>query len=530
MLVNTPAKAPKWAILIVFCLAQFLDVANLSAVNITLPTIKAELHFTEGQLPWIVNAFTLTFGTFLLIGGKLGDKYGHKRLFLTGLLWFSIWSLVCGLSKGVILLCIARAMQGLGAASTIPNAMALIQFTYTEEVEKSRALSVFSSSGALGFGIGLVLGGVFTATIGWKYIFYISAIMGVVIAIIAYFVIPESNAAYRANVKLDIWGAIAITAALLAFVYGVSDGHWSSPQVIVCLILSVLLMILFVWIESKVEAPMLPMAIFRTRMFSAMLLVAALYQTWYLVYNLYCTLIFQEIMGYGALNTAFAFFPLAFPGLVLNPLAGYLIPKVGAKPLLVVGTGCMAVSAALFALAGENTSYWPLPFPSMCIGEIGIAMTYTSAMVAALTMAKSGEHGLNSAVFQVAMQAGSGVGLAITNAISDAVINATGSHLKGYQVGLWIGFAVTLLCVLITLVFVPSKATLEKKKLARAEAALKESKNMEDANDTLNLESFEEETKTSDTENEKSRHRANELQKSQGKNGSESDVDPSLMV
>lgn len=165
-------KVPKWAILVVFCLAQFLDVANLSAVNISLPTIKTELHFSESELPWIVNAFTLTFGTFLLIGGKLGDKYGHKRFFMVGLLWFSLWSLVCGLSNSVILLCVARAMQGLGAALTIPNSLALIQFTYTEEIEKSRALSVFSSSGALGFGIGLVLGGVFTATIGWKYIFY----------------------------------------------------------------------------------------------------------------------------------------------------------------------------------------------------------------------------------------------------------------------------------------------------------------------------------------------------------------------
>ncbi|KAG0197947.1 hypothetical protein BGX28_008565 [Mortierella sp. GBA30] len=471
MPVSTANKAPKWAILVVFCLAQFLDVANLSAVNISLPTIKAELHFTESQLPWIVNAFTLTFGTFLLIGGKLGDKYGHKRLFLAGLLWFSIWSLVCGLSQSVILLCIARAMQGLGAAATIPNALALIQFTYTEDVAKSRALAVFSSSGALGFGMGLVLGGVFTATIGWKYIFYISAIMGLLIAAIAFFLIPESSADYRANVKLDVAGAITITAALLAIVYAISDGHWSSVQVIVCLILGVSLLFLFIWIEKKVESPMLPMTIFRTRMFSAMLIVGALYQTWYLVYNLYCTLIFQEVMQYSALQTAYAFFPLAFPGLVLNPLAGYLIPKVGAKPLLVIGTGCMALSAALFALADADTAYWPLPFPSMCIGEIGIAMTYTSAMVAALTMAKSGEHGLNSAVFSVAMQAGSGVGLAITNAVSDAVISSSGSHLKGYRTGLWIGFAVTLLCVLITLVFVPSKTTLEKKRLAKADAA-----------------------------------------------------------
>jgi len=223
--------------------------------------------------------------------------------------------------------------------------------------------------------------------------------MGVLIAIVAYFVIPESSAEYRANVKLDIAGAITITAALLAIVYGISDGHWSSVQVIVCLVLGVLLLGLFVWIEKRVESPMLPMSIFRTRMFSAMLIVGALYQTWYLVYNLYCTLIFQEIMGYGALNTAYAFFPLAFPGLVLNPLAGYLIPKVGAKPLLVIGTGCMAISAALFAVANADTTYWKLPFPSMCIGEIGIAMTYTSAMVAALTMAKSGEHGLNSTFY-----------------------------------------------------------------------------------------------------------------------------------
>ncbi|KAF9426732.1 hypothetical protein BGZ94_006099 [Podila epigama] len=467
----TLVKAPKWVILLVFCLAQFLDVANLSAVNISLPTIKAELHFSDSELPWIVNAFTLTFGTFLLIGGKLGDKYGHKRFFMVGLLWFSIWSLVCGLSRGVILLCIARAMQGLGAALSIPNSLALIQFTYTEHIEKSRALAVFSSSGALGFGIGLVLGGVFTATIGWNYIFYISAIMGVLIATIAFFMIPESSPENRAHIKLDLAGATTITAALFAIVYAISDGRWSSVQVIICLIVGILLFVLFVWIENRVEAPMLPMTIFRTRMFSAMLVVGALYQTWYLVYNLYCTLIFQEIMGYTALQTAYAFFPLAFPGLILNPLAGYLLPKVGAKPLLIFGTGCMAIAAALFAIAKEDTSYWPLPFPSMCIGELGIAMTYTSAMVAALTMAKTGEHGLNSAVFSVAMQAGSGLGLAITNAISESVIKSTGSHLKGYQVGLWIGFAVTLLCVFITITFVPSKATLEKKQAAKEDAA-----------------------------------------------------------
>ncbi|KAF9583295.1 hypothetical protein BGW38_009811 [Lunasporangiospora selenospora] len=292
--------------------------------------------------------------------------------------------------------------------------------------------------------------------------------MGVLISVIAYFVIAESNPENRKNVKLDIAGAITITISLLAIVYSISDGEWKSARVIACLIIGILLFGVFVWIEKKVESPMLPLYIFRTRMFTAMLIVGALYQTWYLVYNLYCTLIFQEIMGYSALQTAFAFFPLAFPGLVLNPMAGYLIPKVGAKPLLVIGTGCMAVSATLFALTPQDMGYWPMPFPSMCIGEVGIALTYTSAMVAALTMAKSGEHGLNSAVFSVAMQAGSGVGLAITNAISDAVIAKTDSPFTGYRVGLWIGVGVTALCVIITLIFVPSKATLEKKKLARA--------------------------------------------------------------
>ncbi|KAG0230625.1 hypothetical protein BGW42_000830 [Actinomortierella wolfii] len=441
---------------------------NVSAVNIALPTIEKDLNFSPAALTWVVNAYTLTFGSFLLVGGKLGDKYGHKLLFLVGLLYFSVWSLVCGLSKSAILLCVARAMQGMGAAFTIPNALALIQFTYTEEVEKSRAISIFSSSGALGFGIGLVLGGVLTATIGWTYLFYISAIFGVLVSVIALFTIPESSEDKRQNIGLDPLGALTITAGLLALVYGLSDGNWKSVQVIVTLILGVLLLCLFVFIETKVQSPMLPMYIFRTRMFSAMLVIGALYQSWYLIYNFYTTLMFQNVMNYEPMQTALAFFPLAFPGLILNPMAGYLIPKLGAKPLLISGTGCMAIGAALFAVTNESSKYWPLPCLSMFISEVGIALTYTSAMVSALSMAKTEEHGLNSAVFQVAMQVGSGIGLAVANTVADSVVHSTGSQLKGYSVGLWIGFGVTAACVIISFIFVPSKEVLEQKKRERA--------------------------------------------------------------
>ncbi|KAF9160663.1 hypothetical protein DFQ26_005283 [Actinomortierella ambigua] len=441
---------------------------NVSAVNIALPTIETDLKFSASALTWVVNAYTLTFGSFLLVGGKLGDKYGHKLVFMTGLLYFSAWSLVCGLSKSAILLCVARAMQGMGAAFTIPNALALIQFSYPEEVEKSRAISIFSSSGALGFGIGLVLGGVLTATIGWDYLFHFSAIFGVLVSIISLFTIKESSDEKRHEIGLDPLGALTITAGLLALVYGLSDGQWKSAQVITTLVLGVALLCLFVFVETKVKSPMLPMYIFRTRMFSAMLVIGALYQSWYLIYNFYTTLMFQNVMRYTPMQTALAFFPLAFPGLVLNPMAGYLVPKLGAKPLLIVGTACMALGAALFAITDAESSYWPLPCLSMCISEVGIALTYTSAMVSALSMAKTEEHGLNSAVFQVAMQVGSGIGLAVTNTIAEAVVHSSGSMLKGYQVGLWIGFSVTTACVVITFFFVPTKEVLEKKKRERA--------------------------------------------------------------
>ncbi|KAL1914456.1 uncharacterized protein VTP21DRAFT_8839 [Calcarisporiella thermophila] len=398
----------------VFCAAQMLDIMNLSAVNIFLPHMRDELGFTESTLQWVVSAYSITFGGLLMLAGKSGDLFGHRIMFLVGVAWLSIWTLVAGLAPSSIVLCIARALQGAGAAFTVPTSMALITITYKDEKKRSSALAFFAAFGSLGFVIGLILGGVLSGTIGWRWFFFISTIFGGILFVVAFLAVPVTLHDIEKEEK-----------------------------------------------EWKISNPLMPLKVWKIRNFAPIFITAALIYGYWQGYMYFATLILQVILRYTPMQTALAFLPLGICGLIFSFLVGKIIPHMNPKILLAVGLAIVTGSAVIFAFVDENTSYWRLPFPSFVLSQLGLAFSYITANTIAVSGANPSDQGLVGGLFNMALQIGGGIGLAILTAIATSINNSsmattlTGAQLlKGYRVALWCSVGFTSLALIVVLVFV----------------------------------------------------------------------------
>ena len=406
----------RWLALIVLCLGDLMIVLDTTIVNVALPSIRADLGFSQTSLAWVVNAYLLTFGGFLLLGGRLGDLYGHRRLFLAGISLFTLASLACGLSTSQHLLEGARAVQGLGGAVVSAVAFSLIMFLFTEPAERAKAMGVFGFVMAGGGSIGVLLGGVLTNSFNWHWIFLVNLPIGVAVFVFSLRLLPGAHTAPE-NRRVDVAGAVTVTAALMLAVYAIVNGNqkgWTSAQTLGLLGAAVALLAAFLVIESRVSAPLMPLRIFKLRNVATANVVGVLWAAamfaWFFISALYL----QLVLGYTPLKVGLAFLPAnLIMGAFSLGLSAKLVMRFGIRPPMATGLLLAAAGLVLFARAPVGGTYPVDVLPSMILLGFGAGMAFNPLLLAAMSDVEPQESGLASGIVNTAFMMGGALGLAV---------------------------------------------------------------------------------------------------------------------
>ncbi|KAF8581964.1 MFS general substrate transporter [Ramaria rubella] len=452
----------KFVMLSLLCSAQFFDIFNAVSTIIALPEISEALHFAPGALQWVVTAYTLTFATFLLFSGRLADIYHPKPVFCFGYVMVGVFSILCAVSTQPIMLIVFRAMQGIGAAMTFPSALAMIVQHFPDSAEQSRALAIFGAFGAVGNVTGFILGGVLTARVNWRWIFYLVAIIVLPFSILSFFVIPKHSIPNTSkDRKLDWQGVVALGGGLILFVYAISDGNnagWAKPQILVTLIFAVIFVVGFFFIERYVKDPAVPPRTWTNQNFLPLFLYSwSLY--WFLnSMELQLIQVFQDLWGWSALSAALHCLPIGISGGTSAYLTGVFAPYIPRRILLIGGQILMVVATILFALADTPDKYWSHVLPGMIVGLVGVAAGYVGANIFIMGGARKGEEGVVGAMMNTAFQLGATVGLAVITAVTLGVNknqpNDPLSQHKGYQASFWSMLGMHGVVIIMSLIFV----------------------------------------------------------------------------
>jgi EmrB/QacA subfamily drug resistance transporter len=414
-------KRSRWLALYVLCLGDLMIVLDMNIVNVALPTIQQDLGFSQTALAWVVNAYLLTFGGFLLLSGRLGDLYGAKRVFLGGVVSFTVASVACGLAPSAELLVIGRAIQGLGGAAVSAVALALIMGLFDQPADQAKAMGVFGFVMSGGGALGVLLGGVLTGLLSWNWIFLVNVPIGVAVWVLASRILPANEDATTQG-RLDLPGALLVTGSLMMATYGVVGGNdkgWTSGETLGLLLGSVALLIAFVVVESRVEHPLVPLRLFAKRNISVSQVVGVLWAgamfAWFFLSALYL----QQVLGYDALQIGLAYLPtclvMAFCSLRLSDK---LVMRFGIRRPLFAGLLLAAASMALFSQAPVDGSYVVDVLPSMILLGIGAGIAFNPVLLAAMGDVEPHEAGLASGVVNTSFMMGGALGLAVFVALS----------------------------------------------------------------------------------------------------------------
>jgi EmrB/QacA subfamily drug resistance transporter len=411
----------RWLALYVLCLGSLMIVLDSTIVNVALPSIRTDLGFSETSLAWVVNAYLLTFGGFLLLGGRLGDLYGHRKMFLIGLAVFTLASLACGLSTSEAGLVTARAVQGLGGAVVSAVSLSLIMTLFTEQGDRAKAMGVFGFVAAGGGTVGVLLGGILTDTLSWHWIFLVNIPVGIAVFALCWVLLPTARGP-AASGRLDVAGAVTVTASLMIAVYAIVNGNevgWTTVRTLGLLAVAAALLALFLWIESRVDSPLVPLGLFKLRNVATAngvgVLWAAAMFAWFFLSALYL----QRVLGYSPLDVGLAFLPtsLIMGGFSLG-LSALLVMRFGIRIPLAVGLTLAAIGLALFARAPVDGNYWVDVLPSMVLLGCGAGMAFNPLLLAAMSDVAPEESGLASGVVNTAFMMGGALGLAVLASIA----------------------------------------------------------------------------------------------------------------
>lgn len=447
---TNPLDARKrWLALIVLCLGVLMIVLDTTIVNVALPSIREDLQFTETSLVWVVNAYMLTFGGFLLLGGRLGDLYGHRRLFLIGITLFTVASLACGLAGSQGTLVAARAVQGLGGAVVTAVALSLIMTLFTEPAERAKAMGVYGFVCAGGGSIGVLLGGVLTSTLGWNAIFLVNLPIGALVFVLCLKLIPLVRAPAHAQ-KLDVAGAVTVTTSLMLAVYAIVNGNeigWRSPQTLGLLAAAAVLMAVFLAIEARVRAPLVPLGMFRLRNIATANVIGVLWAAamfaWFFISALYM----QLVLGYDPMQVGLAFLPanLIMAAFSLG-LSAKLVMRYGIRAPIGVGLLLAAAGLGLFALAPVDGSFAVHVLPGMVLLGFGAGMALNPVLLAAMSDVEPGEAGLASGLVNTSFMMGGALGLAILASLAAARTHALAASGAAQLLALNSGYRLAFLC------------------------------------------------------------------------------------
>jgi EmrB/QacA subfamily drug resistance transporter len=406
----------KWLALIVLCMGSLMIVLDTTIVNVALPSIRNSLGFSQTSLAWVVNGYMLTFGGFLLLGGRFGDLFGHRRLFLGGIALFTLASLACGLSSSQGLLIAARAIQGLGGAVVSAVSLSLIMSLFTKPGERAKAMGVFGFVAAGGGSIGVLLGGVLTDLLDWHWIFLVNVPIGVAVSALSLRLLPASEGT-PAKRRLDVAGAVTVTGALIMATYAIVNGNqagWISGQTLALLGGAAVLLVAFVMLESRVSAPLMPLGLFRHRNLATAngigVLWAASLFAWFFLSALYL----QLVLGYSPLQVGLAFLPAnLIMGAFSLGLSAKLVMRFGIKPPLGVGLLLAAGGLALFTRAPVHGHFAVDVLPSMILLGFGGGMAFNPVLLAAMNDVDPQESGLASGIVNTSFMMGGALGLAV---------------------------------------------------------------------------------------------------------------------
>ncbi|HEX6762632.1 MAG TPA: DHA2 family efflux MFS transporter permease subunit [Gaiellaceae bacterium] len=411
---TTDSRA-RWLALIVLCLGDLMIVLDTTIVNVALPSIRSDLGFSQTSLAWVVNAYLLTFGGFLLLGGRLGDLFGHRRLFLAGVSLFTLASIACGLSTTKGLLIGARAVQGVGGAVVSAVALSLIMGLFSEPAERAKAMGVFGFVMAGGGSLGVLLGGVLTDALDWHWIFLVNVPIGVAVYFLSLRLVPAAHG-HRASGRLDVAGAVTVTVALMLAVYAIVNGNqsgWSSAQTLGLLAASAVLLGLFLVIEARVDSPLMPLRLFRLRNLTTANAVGVLWAAAMFAWFFLSALYLQQVLGYSPLAVGLAFLPanIIMGGFSLG-LSARLVMRFGFRLPLAVGLVVASAGLALFARAPVGGSFAVDVLPPMLLLAVGAGMAFNPVLLAAMSDVAPEESGLASGVVNTSFMMGGAVGLA----------------------------------------------------------------------------------------------------------------------
>jgi len=409
--------------LYVLCAGVLMIVLDTTIVNVALPSIREDLRFTETSLVWVINAYMLTFGGFLLLGGRLGDLYGHRRLFLAGLVVFALASLACGVSTSQAMLVAARAVQGLGGAVVDAVALSLVADLFRDPGERAKAMGIYGFVCAAGGSIGVLLGGLLTSALSWHWIFLVNLPIGAVVYVSCRRLLPDVRAR-TPGARLDVAGAVTVTASLLLAVYAVVNGNeagWTSTQTIALLAGASVLFALFLAIEGQVQSPLVPLRLFRLRNLAIANVVGTLWAAamfaWFFISALYL----QLVLGYSALQVGLAFLPANIIMAVLSVGASAkLVSRYGLRVPLAAGLFVAAAGLALFARAPVDGSFAIDVLPGMMLLGIGAGIAFNPVLLAAMGDVAPNESGLASGVVNTSFMMGGSLGLAVLASVAAA--------------------------------------------------------------------------------------------------------------
>lgn len=442
-----PSARSRWIALAVLFLGSLMIVLDSTVVNVALPSIRESLGFSESGLAWVVNAYLLTFGGLLLLGGRLGDLYGRRKLFIIGITLFTIASLACGLSQSATMLIIARAVQGIGGAIASAVSLALIMSLFTEPHERARAMGYFGFVAAGGGSLGLLLGGVLTDAFNWHAIFMINVPIGITVVLLTRALVPETQDESM-HPHLDAAGATTITLSLLTAVYAIVNGGvagWLSLQTLGLLAGSLILFVLFITIETRSKSPLVPMSMFRNRTIAVANIIGVLWAAGMFAWFFIAALYLQVVLGYGPLAVGLAFLPsnLIMAAFSLG-LSARMIDRFGIQKPLAVGLTLAALGLVLFSFAPVTGDFVTHVLPGMILLGLGAGMAFNPVLLAAMSEAKPEDAGLASGIVNTSFMMGGALGLAILASIAAARTAAVGGEglaalTAGYHLAFLVG-------------------------------------------------------------------------------------------
>ena len=442
-----------WVVLVLICFAQFMVILDATIVNVALPSIQSDLNLSEGSLQWIVNAYTLVFGGFLLLGGRMGDLLGRKRLFLAGLVIFTGASLFDGLANSEGVLIAARSLQGLGAALISPAALSIIAITFKEGSERAKALGVWAAIAIGGSAVGLVLGGVLTQYFSWPWIFFVNVPVGIVTFVLSSRLIPESRDE-QVERNYDIAGAITVTGGLMALVYAIVDAQqagWGSVKTLGFFALAAAMLVAFVMIELRAKAPLVRLSIFRIRSLLTANIAMFLAMSGMFAMFFFNTLYIQRVLGFGPLKAGVAFLPFSAGIMVSAGLASQFAPRLGVRPVAAVGFILSTAGLILLTQLPVHGSYLTNVLPSILLSSLGMGAVFMPLTLIATTGLEDADQGLASGLFNTSQQIGGALGLAILSTLATSKTPSVGSPTANLVTGFHWAFGAGAVAMVVAL-------------------------------------------------------------------------------